>query len=546
VEDVNRRAFLTLGGAAAGVVLLGASMGRASARPHPRHPHSSSGSSSVPTSYGGSGNTQRPSTSPPAGGGGSTTATIFTTQTPATSVGDNQVVMGTAFTAETTLTCTAGRYYKADSLYDGLTMTMGLWDGAGTLITSTTRVQSAGDPIGWITVTWPAAVNILPTSTWTVGLLTPGNNGYYYTTGGLTSAVDNSPLHSVATGGRYLYNATLARPTNTTTANFFIDVLVNVDQPGYRNLPGYTGWPGYTGSLTNGSGVTFVAGTTYSGYDFSGRDITVNNVTLRGCRIKGAAPNDHLMGIQATGVTLDYCTYAPANSSPPTTLANSYQFAVNSGDYGSTFAPGLTMTNCDIWGFGNAITTVGDYTSNRILIQDCWLHDACLDSTYHTDGIGVLNNGETGKGIIVDHCMIQSGGNTNGIAFQNGTFSNDIFTNNVFGGFGYCIAIGVSSGMGTSIWFTNNEFWTLIKPVFGPMYPELSWCNTSAGSTFRRNKWRTVPDASMLSRFPWLSGLTWQWGASGNDGKYWIPDGTDASGVGFSDSSFVSSTDFTG
>lgn len=320
---------------------------------------------------------------------------------------------------------------------------------------------------------------------------------------------------------------------------------------GYRNTPGFAGSPNYAGSLASGSGLTVADNGTYRNYSFGTKLITNSNVTFQGFQAK-IGNQDILWGLQTagTGPKLDYGTFVPNDSGPPTSFANSYQFGFAMGDWGSTaMAKGTQITNCDFRGFGNCITCFGDNgatQSDWLLIQDTWIHDACPDNTYHTDGIGTLNNGETAKGIWIDHCIIGFTGNTNLLAFQNGTFSNIKVTNSVFYGAGYGICFGVSNGMATNITFTDNEWWTLLKPAFGPMYPNLDWV-TATGSTWARNKWRTQADSNMLARFPWLSGLTWAWGTSGNDGKYWIPDGSDVGGGdysgSYSEASFISNTD---
>jgi hypothetical protein len=59
----------------------------------------------------------------------------------------------------------------------------------------------------------------------------------------------------------------------------------------------------------------------------------------------------------------------------------------------------------------------------------------------------------------------------------------------------------------------------------------MAW-NIANGNEWRGNKW-LVPGGA-------------EWGNPANSGKFWIPDTSDASGLGWSDASFVSVTDYAG
>jgi hypothetical protein len=169
-------------------------------------------------------------------------ASIRTSQVPNTTGADAQVNIGCIFTIDTDgYECTGGRYYKLTALYDDdPAVQMGLWAGS-TLIASASRSQTAGDAEGWIDLAW-TPVPLSTGVTYTVALLTPGAIGYCYLAGGLTSAIDNAPLHTPATAGRYEYGATLTRPTaNTTGTDFFTDVVVGISNNGYVTAVKATG-----------------------------------------------------------------------------------------------------------------------------------------------------------------------------------------------------------------------------------------------------------------------------------------------------------------
>jgi hypothetical protein len=188
----------------------------------------------------------------------------------------------------------------------------------------------------------------------------------------------------------------------------------------------------------------------------------------------------------------------------------------------------LTVRYCDFWGFGNAISVNGSTQAKPQVFEHNWIHDAAADGgSYHTDGIGSLSGAGSMSYAVINHNRIDSAGNTNGLAFQQGVYDHTTITNNYFGGFGYCVAVWSTNTYTT---FTDNTFSTEILPVFGPCYPHNF--STTTGSTWRRNRWKVPSGAA--------------WGNPAHDGWFWIPGGTDASAVGYSDDSFVSLSDFAG
>jgi hypothetical protein len=306
--------------------------------------------------------------------------------------------------------------------------------------------------------------------------------------------------------------------------------IADITNTGYRNAPNYPG------SLTTGA-TPITNNTTYNFKQFGTIDVgstgtPAQNVTFNGCLFKAAAPGDKLVGLFGDNITFNYCSFEPnATFSPGVrcSYANSYQYGISAdGSYGS-FVQKLTMDHCDLWGFGNAIDINGSTQAKPQVFTNCWIHDAADDNgaAYHTDGIGSLNPGDTGSYIVIDRCTIESPGNTNGIAFQEGVYDHLTITNNYFGGFGYTVAVWQTNTYTT---FTDNTFSTKLLPVFGPCYPHNF--STTTGSVWRRNKWKVPAGAA--------------WGNPTHDGWFWIPDATNVQDVGNSDNSFVSLTDFTG
>lgn len=154
---------------------------------------------------------------------------IFTTQTPQANIaGDPALVVGTGFTIDSVgYEVNAIRYWKWDSANDGLAIPVALYDDTETELGSGSRVQSGADPTGWTVVPLSSPVTITTGVTYAPGGFFNGN--YPYTANELTSAVDNAPLHTVPTGGRFLQPASgIADPTSTSNNNYYIDVVIDL------------------------------------------------------------------------------------------------------------------------------------------------------------------------------------------------------------------------------------------------------------------------------------------------------------------------------
>lgn len=274
---------------------------------------------------------------------------------------------------------------------------------------------------------------------------------------------------------------------------------------GYKNAPGCVGI-----TRTRFSG-TIQSNQTYNCMDFPGGAFvgsssnSVSNVTFYGARFYGVAVEDVLVALFGDNITFDYSSFEPGVSAPPVPYNQSYQYGIEAdGGYNSHVGK-LTVTNSDFWGFGNAIDIAGSTQAKPHVFRNNYIHDAAEDGgSYHTDGIGTLSGSGTGSYVVLDHNTIESLGNTNGVAFQQGSYSNFTVTNNLFGGFGYTVAIWAPAA---NTVFTGNTFSTRIAAIYGPLYPQSFW--TSNGSVWKCNKW-AVPSGS----------------ASGNpaqNGWYWLP-----------------------
>ena len=244
---------------------------------------------------------------------------------------------------------------------------------------------------------------------------------------------------------------------------------------GYRNAPGYTGTPGVADRsvLTPASAGSSACPTvpqsnhTYSFCLCRGIALPANltNVAFYGDDFDVTAPQNANVtgGSGDTGITFEYDTFQPNVQRSPVSCSQSYQYGIyNEGGQ----MKGYTVEYSDFWGFGNAIDTSGSSQAAPQVFEYNWIHDSSTTGGcgYHNDGIGMLNNG-TEDYAVVDHNTIESIGNTNGIAWQNGTYSHDSDTNNLLSGWNEAFAGGrcASSCTGpTYITVTGNVFSTYL------------------------------------------------------------------------------------
>jgi len=289
---------------------------------------------------------------------------------------------------------------------------------------------------------------------------------------------------------------------------------------GYKNAPGYPGsLTPFSGSVTSGSTYSFRS---FGGLDLGSKDAPLSNITFIGCRFKGSG--DVLVKLYGDNHTFRYCSFEPNVAAPPTAYAQGYQYGLcgNGGWY--TKVGKLTVENCDMWGFGNGIDCIGSTQAKPHVFRNNWIHDARADGGIdHTDGIGFMGGSGTSSYVVLDNNVIESVGNTNGIAWQGGNYSYFTITNNLIGGWGYATALFTAN----NVKFEDNVFSTRLPCVWGPVYPASSMFYNGAGSTWKRNKWM-VPDGAA-------------WGVKSHDGWFWKPVAEAKSGN--DDTKFVSQTD---
>jgi hypothetical protein len=307
-----------------------------------------------------------------------------------------------------------------------------------------------------------------------------------------------------------------------TTANAVINIT---DPPPPAAWPGPTNTghknaPGYPGSLTKHTGA-LVAGTEYRFKDIS-CPIDVRGSKFFGCRFSGNWVDGWNVRMFNTS-EFRFCTIEPSAAAAPPHAAwpsagagvNVYGGAVTAYmipksqayQYGIVQEPaaGLLIEDSNIWGFGNSITLFG---AQQKTIRRCWIHDAAHEgsgaSIYHQDGPGHLNDAGCSN-VLIEDCTIASLGNTNGIAFQRGTYNNIIVRRNFLSGFGYCVDMCHATPANTNLTFEDNLIATDIGWFWGPIYTDFSANFRKAGSSWKRNKLRvlagTIPRGGSNGKF---------------------------------------------
>jgi hypothetical protein len=153
---------------------------------------------------------------------------IFEYGTPATiDAGDGSSVnLGVKFTADTSGTVSAIRFYKAAT--NTGTHVGSLWTSTGTLLAQATFTAESAS--GWQKATFSTPVAITAGTTYVASYLAP--NGHYSVDGSAFGAagMDNPPLHALANSlspnGVYAYGASSAFPSSSFNAtNYWVDVL---------------------------------------------------------------------------------------------------------------------------------------------------------------------------------------------------------------------------------------------------------------------------------------------------------------------------------
>lgn len=169
--------------------------------------------------------------------------TVFTSaSTPAqVNLNDGQPLeLGMKFNSEVAGTITGVRFYKGSS--DTGSHTGNLWSATGTKLGSVTFTGESAS--GWQQANFTTPISVTANTTYVVSYFSSA--GYYAATdNGFASAVDNSPLHGLASGtsggnGLYKYGAS-GFPTSTWNAsNYWVDAVFMNNPPADTTPPTVT------------------------------------------------------------------------------------------------------------------------------------------------------------------------------------------------------------------------------------------------------------------------------------------------------------------
>ena len=134
------------------------------------------------------------------------------------------VTLGIRFASSASGKVSAVKFYKGSQ--NTGSHTGSLWSSTGQLLaTGTFQNETA---TGWQTLTLSSPVKITAGTQYVASYHT--TVGYYAATpGAFSSSMDNAPLHVTASGGRFLYTSSGGFPTNSTSCNFWVDVVFTPD-----------------------------------------------------------------------------------------------------------------------------------------------------------------------------------------------------------------------------------------------------------------------------------------------------------------------------
>lgn len=128
------------------------------------------------------------------------------------------VTLGMAFHPTADGVVSGVRFFKNVENYG--TRKVALWSTAGALLAEATPASES--PFGWQQVDFATPITVTKNTTYIVSYVAPRGR-YAYTTGGLGASVTRGPLVTEGNGGRYTYAS--GAPTNTSSANYFVDVV---------------------------------------------------------------------------------------------------------------------------------------------------------------------------------------------------------------------------------------------------------------------------------------------------------------------------------
>lgn len=389
------------------------------------------------------------------------------------------VELGVKFRADVQGTVSGVRFYKGP-LNVG-THTGSLWTATGTLLASVTFTGESST--GWQTASFSTPVDIAADTTYIVSYRAPAG-GYAYTSGGLSSAVDSGPLHTLAAGGVYTYGS--GAPLTASSTNYWVDLVFTATDA----APAVTATQPSAGATNVPVGDAVTA--TLSGFVQSGTARV--DVTAGGSAVTGAVSYD------ATSRTVSF--------TPTTALTAGTTYTVTVS--GATALSGSVMTPYT-WSF----TTAGGSTGPGC---PCTLFSSSAVPT--TVDAGDASSVELGVGFTpsVD-------GQVTGVRFYKSTANTGVHTGTLWSATGQVLRTGTFTGESASGWQTLT-FSTPVAVTAGASYV-VSYLapngHYSATSGFFTNGWSNGPLSATTpnGRYAYGSGGVFPTGSYGAS-NYWV------------------------
>ena len=233
--------------------------------------------------------------------------------------------LGVKFTAANTGSITGIRFYKVPD--NTGTHTGSLWTSTGTLLATGTFSDESSE--GWEELDFSSPVSITAGTTYVASYHTSSSH-YAYTANGLASAVSNGPLTAQAGGGVYSYSSTSTFPSNSSSANYWVDVVYT----GPSGSPAPTVTSVTPGSGSSGNPVSVAPTATFS------QAVVPNTVSFT---LKDSG-GSNVAGSVSFNASDTVATFTPTNPlAPDTTYTATVSGAQNSS--------GTPMSSPRTWSF---------------------------------------------------------------------------------------------------------------------------------------------------------------------------------------------------
>jgi methionine-rich copper-binding protein CopC len=236
--------------------------------------------------------------------------------------------LGVKFTAANDGSITGIRFYKVPD--NTGTHTGSLWSSAGTLLATGTFSNESTS--GWEELDFTSPVSVTAGTTYVASYHTNAPH-YAFTANGLASAVTNGPLTAQAGGGSYAYGSTSTFPSNSSSANYWVDVVYT----GPSGVPAPT-----VTSVTPSGGATGVSSSAAPTATFS-QAVVPNTVSFT---VQDSSGNNVAGSVSFNGGNT-VATFTPAN---PLAANTTYTATVS----GAQNTSGTPMSSPFSWSFSTA------------------------------------------------------------------------------------------------------------------------------------------------------------------------------------------------